>query len=107
MTSTLFDNTRESQDRVINTFGKSLLSLCAALDLSILSGSEFGQNLCPVDLHIYMFMVTVWLFILLLLKKIRHLCDQLNVEENVTSTHMPLVGHLACQSVKSSSNISA
>ena len=67
MTSTLFDNTRESQDRVINTFGKSLLSLWAALDLSILNGSEFGQS--PVDLHIYLFMVTVWLLILLLLKK--------------------------------------
>ena len=44
MTSTLFVNTRESQPRVINTFGKSLLSLCAALDLSILNGSEFGQK---------------------------------------------------------------
>ena len=48
-------------------------------------------------------MVTVWLIILLLLKK--HLCDLINVEENVTSTHMRLVGNFVCQPVKTSSNI--
>ena len=40
-------------------------------------------------------------------EKIRHSCDQINVEENVTSTYMPLVGHFACQPVKTSSNINA
>ena len=105
MTSTLFDNTRESQDRVINTLGTSLLSQCAALDLNILNGSEFGQmssRFTYISIHgnsVVDYIITS--------KKNRYFCDQLNVEENGTSTHTPLVGHFACQPVKSSSNISA
>ena len=43
MTSNVFDYIRESRDRVINTIVKYLLSLCAALDLSILVGTAFEQ----------------------------------------------------------------
>ena len=38
------DNLRTSQDHTINTFGRSLLSLCVSFDLTIVNGNIIGDN---------------------------------------------------------------
>ena len=44
VTTVILDESRQSQDNVINSFGRSLLSLCSGLDFGILNGCTPGNS---------------------------------------------------------------
>jgi len=95
-------NDRCSQDTVINGFGKSLLNMCTALNLSILNGMCHGdRNGCYTYISdmgssvIDYFLMSSDLFAI-----IYETCS-LNVVENIDSHHLPitLLTHLPTENV--------
>ena len=48
----LFDETRQSEDTIVNQFGRSLLSMCAILDLTIVNGTIVNSgNFTYISTH--------------------------------------------------------
>ena len=48
----LFDETRQSEDTIVNQFGGSLLSMCAILDLTIVNGTIVNSgNFTYISTH--------------------------------------------------------
>ena len=82
------DETRSSHDLTVNNFGRSLLSMCAALELTILNGSSphiASGNFTYISLHgnsVVDYLITSF--------DLLELCFIIKVDENILSPHMPI-----------------
>ena len=87
VTTVILDESRQSQDNVINSFGRYLLSLCSGLDFGILNGCTPGNS----DKYTYMSVhgnSLVDYFIVS--KEPREFCESVIVKEKVISSQMPI-----------------
>ena len=90
----MYECERDSHDRVINTFGRSLLALCVMFELCIVNGlsGQFSERFTFVSGNgssvIDYFIVSADLI---------DLCRSLNVAESSTSSHMPVEVELVSQ----------
>ena len=79
---------RSSQDLTVNNFGRFLLSMCAALELTILNGSSphiASGNLTYISVsgnNVIDYLITLF--------ELRELCFIIKVGENILSPHMPI-----------------
>ena len=88
MRENLFEESPEAHDHVNNTFGRSLLSLCAAFDLTILNGNIIGDKFDKntyISTHGNSVIDYVIMSADLYVK-----CSRLKVIKNILSPHMPL-----------------
>ena len=83
-----FVESRSSQDHTVNNFGRSLLSMCAALELTILNGSLphiASCNLTYISVHgnsLIDYLITSF--------DLLKLYFNIKVGENILSPHMPI-----------------
>ena len=82
------DESRNSQDLIVNNFDRSLLSMCAALELTILNGSSphtTSGNFTHISVHansVIDYLTTSF--------DLLELCFNLKVGEHILSSHMPI-----------------
>ena len=90
VTTVILDASRQSQDNVINSFGRSLLSLCSELDFGILNGCTPGNS----DKYTYMSVHCNSLVdYFIVLKEPREFCESVIVNEKLISSHMPIIAY--------------
>ena len=82
------DESRSSQDLTVNNVGRSLLSMCATLELTILNGSSphiASGNFTYIYLHtnsVIDYLITSF--------DLLEMCINIKVGENILSPHMPI-----------------
>ena len=90
----MFIHNRQSDDSVVNPFGRHLLNVCACFELLILNGfcnPELSKQFtfvssCGASVNDYFIMST----------ELVPLCANLKVDERVESVHMPLLLSVSC-----------
>ena len=89
MRSCVLDNTRSSADETINDFGKSLLDLCVAFNLTILNGCVDSRNSCnytyvsPIGCSVIDYCIAT--------DDLVSLCSSFKIGEYALSAHMYLL----------------
>ena len=82
------DESRHSQDLIVNNFGRYLLSMCAAPELTILNGSsphKASNNFTYISVHensVIDYLTTSFY--------LPELCFNIKVGENILSPHIPI-----------------
>ena len=82
----LFDETRQSEDTVVNQFGRSLLSMCAILDLTIVNGTIVNSgNFTYISTH-----GNSLIDYIIVSPELCKLFSYFSIQYNVLSPHMPI-----------------
>ena len=82
----LFDETRQSEDTVVLQFGRSLLSMCAILDLTIVNGTIVSSgNFTYISMHGNSLIDHI-----IVSPELCKLFSYLSIQYNVLSPHMPI-----------------
>ena len=76
-----------SHDNVINSFGRSLLSLCSGLDFGILNGCTPGNSDKYTHMSVHGNSLVDYFIVS---KEPREFCESVIVNEKVISSHMPI-----------------
>ena len=87
-------DTRNSQDKEINVYGRSLLTLCISFELSILNGCEdiYGSAQFTFMSHSGKSVIDYFIAS----RSIIHLFTRLDIKDSVLSSHSPLEMTVAC-----------
>ena len=75
----LFDKTRQSEDTIVNQFGRSLLSMCAILDLTIVNRTIVNSD-----------NFTSLIDYIIVVSELCKLFSYFSIQYNVLSPHMPI-----------------